>query len=308
MLDRTALFEAALDSRLEGIGLLGRNGEVVFWNRAAESITGYEAAELVAQTFPDGLGLLLPETNGNEEARAGKAPPEESRALVRVHHKLGHTIPVLMRVVVLRDRIGERIGSAKVFHPVESIDALPHGEEIGDGAVEESCAELEERLQLEFDDFARGGAPFGVLWVAVDQASELRKTHGANASHEMLEKVRHALAQGLRPGEVMGRWGDGEFLIIAHERNAGMLAAHAQTLVGLARTADFRWWGDRISLTVSVGVAQASSDATESLAQLLARARDAMATSSEAGGNRATAAAPTDEAVKMTEDSKCCPS
>ena len=28
-------------------------------------------------------------------------------------------------------------------------------------------------------------------------------------------------------------------------------------LAGLARTADFRWWGDRVSLTVSVGVAMA---------------------------------------------------
>ena len=27
-----------------------------------------------------------------------------------------------------------------------------------------------------------------------------------------------------------------------------MLAAHAQMLAGLARTADFRWWGDRLSL------------------------------------------------------------
>jgi chemotaxis protein MotA len=28
-------------------------------------------------------------------------------------------------------------------------------------------------------------------------------------------------------------------------------------LAGLARTADFRWWGDRVSLTVSIGAAQA---------------------------------------------------
>ena len=61
----------------------------------------------------------------------------------------------------------------------------------------------------------------------------------------------------------MGRWGDDEFLIVAHERSAEMLASHAQTLAGLARTADFRWWGDRVSLTVSIGAAQAGGDGTE---------------------------------------------
>jgi hypothetical protein len=52
-----------------------------------------------------------------------------------------------------------------------------------------------------------------------------------------------------------------------------MLAAHAQALAGLARTADFRWWGDRVSLTVSIGAAQA--DSSETLANLLERAHKA---------------------------------
>jgi GGDEF domain-containing protein len=68
-----------------------------------------------------------------------------------------------------------------------------------------------------------------------------------------------------------------------------MLAAHAQVLAGLARTADFRWWGDRISLTVSIGAAQAAP--SETLAQLLERAQEAMAASIDAGGNHITSAA-----------------
>jgi GGDEF domain-containing protein len=63
-----------------------------------------------------------------------------------------------------------------------------------------------------------------------------------------------------------------------------LLAVHAQVLAGLARTADFRWWGDRVSLTVSIGAAQAESAAT--LADLLERAKAAMFTSFRAGGNQ----------------------
>jgi GGDEF domain-containing protein len=67
-----------------------------------------------------------------------------------------------------------------------------------------------------------------------------------------------------------------------------MLAQHAQVLAGLARTADFRWWGDRISLTVSIGVAQAQLPMT--LAEVLERAKAAMFSSYQAGGNRIASA------------------
>ena len=61
----------------------------------------------------------------------------------------------------------------------------------------------------------------------------------------------------MKPAEIIGRWGDNEFLVIAHERTAELLSEHARRLAGFARTADFRWWGDRIGLTVSIGASHA---------------------------------------------------
>ena len=49
-------------------------------------------------------------------------------SLVQMRHKVGHEVPVMARVLVLRDGLGARIGTGVVFHPAESIDALPHGE------------------------------------------------------------------------------------------------------------------------------------------------------------------------------------
>ncbi len=308
MTDRTELLEAALDSLPDGIAVFGTEGKVIFWNQAAQGITGYAAMELLAQPIPEGLEPLLLERKLNEELRADAEQPEGRRALVHARHKLGHGVPVIARMLVLRDGLGERIGASTIFHPALSLDALPCSE-TGEGPdAEESRAELEERLQTAFDDFARGGPSFGVLWIGIDQAEGLRKTHGAGAHRTMLEKVRHALAQGLRRAEEMSRCGDDEFLVVAHERSAEMLAAHARTLAGLARTADFRWWGDRVSLTVSIGAAQAAGSDAETLAQLLERARQAMISSSRAGGNRATSALVSSVATPAKEDSTCSPS
>jgi len=292
MTDRAELMEAALDTRPDGIALLGIDNEIVFWNRAAEAITGYPGAELLSRPVPSTLDSLLLDSELQGDLAPGSGPPKNHGSIVLARHKLGHSVQTIARRVILRDPLGQRIGAAVVFHPAESLDALPHGEtsENEEADLKVSRAEIEERLEMDFEDLARGGPCFGVLWAAVDQAQHLRKTHGAAACHAMLDKVRHALVQGLRPGEQISRWGDDEFLILAHERSADMLQSHAQTLVGLARTADFRWWGDRVSITVSIGASQALKDASESLAQLLERARQAMEISHDAGGNRATLA------------------
>jgi diguanylate cyclase (GGDEF)-like protein len=206
-----------------------------------------------------------------------------------MRHRLGHSVPVIERILVLRDGLGGQIGTAVAFHSAENLVALPHGECSEESDEATLQIEFQERLGVEFDDFTHSGQPFGVLWISVDQAHELRKTHGANACNAMLEKVQHALVQGLRLAEKLGRWGDNEFLVLSHEHTPEMLTARALMLAGLARTADFRWWGDKLTLTVSIGVAQAEENG--SLAELLERANSAMLASFHAGGNQVKYAA-----------------
>jgi PAS domain S-box-containing protein/diguanylate cyclase (GGDEF)-like protein len=287
MADRTEILEAALDCYPEGLALLDIKGRIVVWNRAAEAITGYTSLELLGRPAPEALEPLLGGAKP-EEQEAGARERAGNGTLVRLEHKLGHEAPTMMRTLVLRDELGARIGLEIVFHPAESLDALPHGECGEDARTEADRAEFEDRLTALFEDFLQGGESFGILWIAVDQAPDLRRTHGGGACELMLGKVERTLTRGLRPAEEMARWGDDEFLVLSHERTSKMLAAHAQLLAGLTRTAEFRWWGDRVSITVSIGAAQAERE--ENLAALLERARNAMLTSFHAGGNQITSA------------------
>ena len=86
--------------------------------------------------------------------------------------------------------------------------------------MERARRKLEERLRAMFDDFLRGEVPLGCCgsrWTRRGAA----KTHGASACDAMLEKVQRALANGLRPAEEMGRWGDDEFLVICRTSARG---------------------------------------------------------------------------------------
>ncbi len=302
------LLEAALDSLHEGAGIFDGEGAVMLWNQAAQCITGYAAVELLGREIPGDLAPLLAAGRAMEPAHPLGVPEENHQAVTNVRHKLGHMVPVLASVLVLNNGLGERLGTAVLFHPVESLDALPRNELNDLACTEGAQADLLERLQIEYDDFMHGGAPIGILRVSVDQTYELLKTHGAAVCHAMLEKVYYALGHGLRPDEELGYWASDGFLVIAHERNAEMLAAHARTLVGMARTADFRWWGDRISLTVSIGAAQGVREPAEDLTQMLRRAREAMENSIREGGNRATIAACGSNRDHAQENSPCLPS
>ena len=288
MTDRTELVEAALESYPEGIALFDMEDHLVFWNRAAETLTGYSGGDVVGRSIPAALEALTICGDYEMDANAANSPRQARGALVHAQHKRGHDVPTMARKVVLRNGLGARIGTAAMFHPAEHTNALPHGETSQGAEVQQSQFELQDHLEAEYEAFLHEAVPFGVLWISVDQAQEMRKTHGARACEAMLETVERTLANGLRAGEEVGRWGDDEFLILSHERSGQVLASHGQTLAGLARTSDFHWWGDRMSLTVSVGVAEA--DVAETLPQFLARAQSAKLSSTYAGGNQVSLA------------------
>jgi diguanylate cyclase (GGDEF)-like protein len=296
------LLGEALDALDEGMAILDGQSVVVGWNAAAEAMSGYQRAEVMGRPCPEGLftadggtGLSdagqneagLAETGWNEtvsgwEAEGGAPQPTGRPAAVRLRHRLGHCLPAMLRRTQLRDALGVRSGTLLRFHPVEEIDALARG---GAG-VESRQSDLAERLEEAWSEWRTNLVPFGLLWMKVDQAAGLRKSHGRDACEAMLAIVERTILHGLRPTEIVGRWGRDEFLVLAHERTAEMLERHAERLVEMARTAEFHWWGDRVRLTASIGAAQAAEGV--SLNGLLARAERAMWGCAEAGGNRAS--------------------
>lgn len=178
MRDRTELLEAALDNMPDGVALVDIDGQVAFWNRAAAAITGHAGADLLGRPVREALETLIVGGGLQWVSRTDTERSSGRGSLVHVRHRLGHDLATLTRVLVLRDGLGERIGTAALFHPAERLDALPHGDCDESSSAEASQSEVENMLELEFAECARGCTPLGVLWITVDQAHELRKTHG----------------------------------------------------------------------------------------------------------------------------------
>lgn len=284
MTDREGLAEAALDAFPQGIALLDSADRVVYWNRVAEQWTGFPAIDVVARAIPGCLEPLL--TSGSEPETEISGQDVHGR-LVRAEHKLGHDLYLALRSFPLRDDLGSQIGTAIVFHLADAKNRVP-AVVSQDGDLQGEVTNFEERVEEVYCEAMEKKAPLGLVWMLVDQAHDLRRTHGTAACRTMLHRMVQTLSNGLRPSEEIGLWGEDEFLVVSQEPTAERLAAHAQVLAGLARTANFRWWGDRLSLTLSVGAAFALPG--EPLSGLLERARAALWSSCHGGGNRITLA------------------
>jgi diguanylate cyclase (GGDEF)-like protein/PAS domain S-box-containing protein len=288
------ILEAALGVVEEGIAVLDGESRVLLWNPAAAAITGHFSSELLSRNLPMNFYQIDMDLSADGRGLNSAVGMTERPVAVHLRHAQGHLLPAILRRTPLRDALGKRFGMLLRFHPVEEMDTLPRGATDEDGNlqkhVENSQADMTDRLDEAWQECRCNGVPFGLLWITVDQAAMLRKTHGQDGSEAMLAIVERTLLHALRPTEILGRWGAREFLVLCHERTREMLGARARHVGELARTADFRWWGDRVSLSVSIGVAQTEDGERrdEKLGGLLKRAQKAMQTAIDAGGNSVT--------------------
>src|SRR5215469_1265871 len=141
MTDRSELVEAALEVYPEGLAVMDPEGRVAFWNRTAETMTGFTGTDVVGRPIPEALEPLTLCRDCQVNFEAGR------RMQVHAQHKSGHDVPAIARCVILRDELGKRIGTAIVFHPCEQLSALPHGETSEASEVRQSQAEMHDRLE-----------------------------------------------------------------------------------------------------------------------------------------------------------------
>jgi diguanylate cyclase (GGDEF)-like protein/PAS domain S-box-containing protein len=294
-LQNAEIFRAALESLQTGVCIVDRNRKIRFWNDGAERITGYLRQDVVGRFCGE---ILLIKFHENKAAicehscpllaamRDGK--PRESR--VYLHHKSGYAVPASLRAVPLRDARGHVIGAVESFveRPTVSTRRRPESDlAVGHGldAVTQlpdyhyTESHLVGRLKFASEHMI----PFGLLCIQVDHLDTLTATHGLDAAEGILNVVAHTLRNGLEPLDFLGRWSDDQFLAVVTNCGNGDLLSTAERLKRLAQSSEITWWGDQLSVTVSVGGTLLRPG--EDVIPLLARTGNALRQAIAQGGN-----------------------
>jgi diguanylate cyclase (GGDEF)-like protein len=138
--------------------------------------------------------------------------------------------------VVLKD--GDLVRLANVvfrFHDRRSLDALLHDRlyrlatvDPGTGVFNRRYAQ--ESLKLEVTRARRSGEPLALACCDLDHFKSVNDTHGHAAGDRVLKDCATALRTALRAGDIIGRWGGEEFVVIARNTDAAQALVLAERL------------------------------------------------------------------------------
>jgi len=296
-LQNADIFRAAVESLQAGVCIVDRDRKISFWNEGAERITGYLRQEVLGRFCGEILLIKFHEHKAAfcEEVcpltaamRDGQA--RESR--VYLHHKSGCAVPVSLRAVPIRDADGHVVGAVESF--VQRLCASTRRRPDSDLAVGHGLDAVTQLPDYAFThsylaDRHRSACehylPFGLLCIQLDQLESLAVTHGLDAAEAILSVVAHTLRNCLDPVDFVGRWSEDQFLAIVASCSENDLPSTAERLKRLAQSSEIAWWGDPLSVTVSVG--GTAWQPGESLESLLRRTGNALQQAVATGGNSA---------------------
>ena len=115
-------------------------------------------------------------------------------------------------------------------------------------------------LELETRKALRYNRPFSVLMLDADDLKPVNDRFGHSVGDKLLISIAHVIRESLRETDVLARYGGDEFVIILTETEGGSAVEVAERIRAAVENTSFSANSERVSSTVSVGVAAFSRD------------------------------------------------
>ena len=115
----------------DGVYVVDKDRRISLWNKAAERITGFTAEEVEGRSCAQSL-LTHTDCSGKSLCKADcplaitLVDGEVRQAVVNLHHKSGHRIPVHVDISPVRNEQGQVIGAVETFR--ECSDVIRHAQ------------------------------------------------------------------------------------------------------------------------------------------------------------------------------------
>ncbi len=290
-------YRRILDNLYDGVCMVDETGEVTFWNKGAERLSGYRSEEVVGHRCTNDIALHM-DADGRRLCDCDDCPTmncmrrrELIAEQVYIHHKEGYLIPTLTRVSPLLDANGAVVGAVEIFSENKrEVEARRKIERLEKMALLDPLTGIGNRrfctmnIEAQLAAMKRYGWQFGVILSDIDLFKQVNDEYGHNVGDRVLSAISQTLTNGLRSSDVICRWGGEEFVAIVHQVGAPDLCTAAEKLRRLVETARIRVNGEDISVTLSLGATLAKENDTAD--SLIERADSLMYQSKSEGRNR----------------------
>jgi diguanylate cyclase (GGDEF)-like protein/PAS domain S-box-containing protein len=269
------IYRAILDGLQIGVSVLDLQKKIVFWSDGAEKITGYTRIEVLGHACTDNILLhcnqvsceMCSEQCPFADALQGGAPVE---TMSFIHHKSGYRIGVHTWVIPLRDKRGSMIGLIQTFEGEFAV----HGTDPNDRSLKEhgwldeltglpNRAMMQSHLRETLGTFAELHVPFGIVCLEASEIDRFRSRYGQQATRSILKVLARTLRNTVWASDVVGTWSEHQFLVILMGCSEESLQAVSVRIHKMLAGASIQWWGEELSVPISLGCAEARAGDTE---------------------------------------------
>lgn len=129
-----------------------------------------------------------------------------------------------------------------------------------------------ERLELEIGAAKRGGKPFSLLAIDLDNLQRVNERFGEQMGDIILKAVATTCIEALRPYQGVGRVGGGEFMAVLPQAALDTALMIGERIRASIQSLQFEGGTERFTVTASIGIAQFGPDGSS--ADAIMRAAD----------------------------------
>ena len=248
---------AILNTLPEGLCFIDLKGRIRFWNRAAEQISGFTAAEAMSSRKIDQV-LSYSDSEGHPIAPASfeLAQTMERSNDSFIRHKNGFHLPVRLRKLPLLSDVGAPLGVIDVFTSRTKAGSPPVSQnfdtELSTGTAL-STKELVDLIASAIHRQERNAASAGFLLVEIHNFAGQSRQYGPEAAQKLTSLVVETALRCMHRDSWCGEWSEGHILLVLTNHGEPETQKLADRLRSLIQSSQFRWWGELISLRVTVG-------------------------------------------------------
>jgi len=247
---------------------------VQFWNKKAEEITGFSKQEVLGQLFTE-LPIKRLSADGSPfnqfncpmvgTFKDGK--PREAKSIM--YNREGQEFPIYIRTTPLLDEVGNFLGGIALFQKfINAHDSMGDLESLKFAATHDYLTEVGNRFKIETSldqniyQYKNSGKNFGVFFLDIDFFKQVNDASGHIVGDTVLKRIAQCLQSCSREGDVVGRWGGDEFIIILPLVSEETLQKISERLISRIKQIRITGKNYDIQVTISAGVTMAKENDT----------------------------------------------
>ncbi len=280
----------------DGVYIVDRDRRILFWNKAAERITGYKATDVMGSFCRDDIlchvdhsGQCLCEKGCPLEAIIEDGVPRELH--VYLSHQKGHRVPVHVRGTPIFGTDNQVIACVEVFNDdTQRLSMMDRLAKLEDQALLDPLTGLtnrrhfEQTLEKSINRYQRQHKPFGLILVDIDQFKKINDFYGHDMGDQLIGLIARTLSGHCRAYDTASRWGGDKFAVIIDDIDQQTLTEMAERMRNTVNRSALEHNECHITVSVSIGASIVQED--EDAQTFFQRVNDLLLNAKQKGRNQ----------------------